>query len=222
MSAVVDKIRKLLAVTTARGATENEAAQAMAAATRLMMQHGIDKAEVTKGDVGFGDVLEMDKKYHMFAAFSAMTLMGTKVVTNGKEHIQFVGREDNVMASMVLYKAIIDQIERLYKEMLPKGMSKADRANYRRTFKEAAVARVFARCTEIVNTLTEGRGTALLVLDHRKQLASEADDFIKGALPKSKGKTVSINRHDTAGGIAGYHAGNRVKLQDEVDEETPA
>lgn len=221
MSTIIDKIRKLLSVTTARGASENEATQAMAAATRLMMQHGIDKAEVMKSNIGFGDVLEMDKKYHTFAAFSAMTLMGTKVVTS-KTTIQFVGREDNVMASMILYKAIIDQIERLYKEMLPKGISKADRANYRRTFKEAAVVRVYARCSEIVNTLTEGKGTALLVLDHRKQLQSEADDFIQGAMPNSKTKEVSINRRITAGAISGYHAGNRVKLQDEVDEKSSA
>src|SRR5688500_9369454 len=48
MSEIIDRVRKLLALAKDKGASEHEAATAMAMASRLMMQHHIDHLDDDK------------------------------------------------------------------------------------------------------------------------------------------------------------------------------
>ena len=220
MTSVKDKIRKLLALARDKSASENEVSVAMAMATKLMMDHGIEEKDV-EVSIGFGDMLEVDKRWHTFAANAAGVLLGTIPVcyrgANGLVGIKFTGRQDNVDGSVMVYEFIVEQIERLYKSALPKGMTKSDRAEFRRTFKEMCAVRVFHRAKEIVDAIAKGSDSrALVVVDHRKQLASEAQDFLnKDGRVRESSRAVRMK--PGRGSRAGYMAGDLVDLQKTVD-----
>lgn len=226
MSDITNKIRKLFALAHDKGATEAEAARAMELATRLMLEHGVSREtlEDTEDRVGHGEWgdLEGDDDWRWFCVHAATTLYGTRVVSStNKTQLYFVGRKDNIAATEMTLAWLLDQVEFLYKAALPRGMSKRDRADYRRNFKRACALRVYSRACEIVRNLQDKgteQSTALVVQDYRKTLDAEADDFIQNKLglgEGKKGRAIKLNV-SSRGTWEGYAAGGKVQLQKEV------
>lgn len=216
---ISDRIRKLLTLARDGGATEAEAARAMELATRLMLEHGISEASVNKPAVGFGGDAEFDDAWQMYCVHAACALYGTKPLIYNKRTIRFVGRADNTAATEMTYEWLKDQVELLYKAALPKGMSQAVRAEYRKSFKRACAGRVYSRACAIVAQLKDKgtpQSTALVVLDHRKQLEIEADDFIKNLAGIKQGRSRKITVKSNKGFFDGIAAGESVRLQHEV------
>lgn len=221
MDSIKDKIRKLLALANDKGATEHEAQRAMEFASALMLKHGIE-VEHRTGEVGYGDTsFDLDKRWKLMAAQAAGELYGCRVVINRRnETLQFVGRDDNVAVAEETFGWLCEQIERLYKVFLPKGMTKSDRAEYRRTFKDTCAIRVYQRCAEHVETMKANDAQAmaatgsraLVVLDHRNQLDAEINDFFAQAGVQVK-KARRVKRRVTQGTIAGMEAANQVRIQ---------
>lgn len=227
---VYDRIRKLLALGE-NNPNEHEAEQALALAQRMMLQHGIERSQLEQAAVAYGDdsIANMDS-WHLRAGWAVGELFGTRVVVfskrDGTRNLTFVGRPDNVKTSVVVALSIIQQIERLYKQRLPKGLSKADRAIYRRDFKEAAALRVFQRAYLINQQLAKeeaerkaselgtSSSTALTLVDHLKELHEEADAFLRGE--DIKQRKTSVKARVSIGGIEGAAAGEIVKLQEKV------
>lgn len=222
-NAIADKIRKLLALA-GNNPNENEAAAALERATELMMKHGIEEASLKTDTIKidyYGATVEGDHRWQGFCAQAAGRLAGAAAVfvkTRDGMMIRFAGREENCTAACNMAIYIIDQVERTYKAFLPKGLSKTERAEYRRTFKEACAARVFDRADQIVKSQSE-KGlsgvNALVVVDHRKQLLAETQEFFAQVGVRTQSKAAVI-RHGN-GSQEGYQAGNTVRLQKGVE-----
>lgn len=224
MSEIHDKIKKLLAVAEGQ-ANENESAQAMKFASMLMMRHGIDRSELgEKSVVGEGSMFDIDYKWHKAVASAAGLLYGaTPFYNHAFTAFRYVGRSENIDAAQDTLAFMLLQVEALYKHNLPKGMSKSERAEYRRSFKQACAERVYNRCQEIVEEQMRAdaagspasTSTALVVIAHREQLKVEVEDFLKTAgsiKKKSRAVSVKLNR----GHIEGTRAGNDVDLNKKV------
>lgn len=225
-SAMHDKIAALLNIgKDGSGATEHERDNAMRLAAMLMMKHNISEADVRKDDdkpkMVRGKEYEAELAWHEQCCFAVEELYALKSVWI-KDKFVFIGRLDNIDAGHQTYEFLIEQIEALYKQSLPKGMSKSERAQYRRQFKFACARRVYARAWRIAEDMRKGAqdavqgtgSTALVVIEARKQLEAEVNDFLaevtKGAKP-GKARQVAIN-YDNRGARDGHEAGNKVQL----------
>lgn len=211
MSAIVDRIKKLLALARDKGASEAEAATAMRMASELMLKHNIDEPTEEVPTVGYHQVVyeDTDKWVYWLGRAAALIYSCKEVETTrgGKRGIGFIGRPDNTEAAFTTLVWLVDQVEEQYKLHLPRGLSKGARAEFRRTFKYAAALRVVGKAQEIVkhNKLT---GKALLVIDQRK---AEADEFFKSG----GGRSIQGRSHKPGmGSMSGYAAGDSIKLNE--------
>lgn len=215
---IVDRIRKLLNLAHDKGASEHEAARALELATELMLKHGIEAKDLdNEVRIGEGSTFELDGRWHSICAQAVGVLYGT-LPLHYSTGFNFVGRQDNVEACEVTFAYIVLQVTEIYKQSLPKGLSKAERNEFRRTFKEGCALRVFHRAHEIISAF-EKRGTsectALAVIDHRKALAAEAAEFAQQHLG-AKVKTSEMVIRGSNGSQLGYAAGERVRLSREI------
>lgn len=217
---IKDKIRKLLALAEGK-ANEHESARAMEIASALMMRYGIERESLkTKFEILEGESVEVHSRWYQVAALACGMLYGCSPVGDYRwERFRFVGRAENVDAAEQTFAFVILQIERLYKLSLPKGLTQRDRAEYRRTFKQACATRVYERVAAIVSKQVdpnayEKTGTALAVIDHRRQLRDE----VKGYLTEQgvKSKNLNMKFPPSRGAVAGYMAGDKVDLNKQV------
>lgn len=220
------RIVKLLNLSRDRGASEAEAATAMTMATKMMLLHGIKEADLqtSKSVAGRSENTELDRDWQEIIAdisgklFGCLTLF-SKSAINGAPVFYYIGRPENHEAAKQTFNFLCDQVERLYKNGLPRGMSQRDRANFRRTFKFACASRIFHRGLALIEEMKRGEhtqdvagGTALVVQGYFDKLADEVDEFLvktgmnirmKKAKPRSFG----------LGTTAGHAAGNAVNLR---------
>lgn len=232
MSAMHDKIAALLNVgKDSSGATESERDNAMRLAAMLMLKHNINERDIRKGDdqprMVRGKEYEAELAWHESCVFACEELYALKGLWV-KDRFVFIGRLDNVDAGHQTYEFLIEQIEQLYKHSLPKGMSKSERAQYRRQFKFACAERVYARAHKIALEQRQGAkeaqvatgSTALVIVEARKQLDKEINDFLNDILNKSgipekdriaKGREVKL-KEDNRGAQDGFRAGDKVQL----------
>ena len=211
---IISKIRKLLALA-GNNSNDKEAAQAMEMASRLMMQHGVEEAQVKdqpKPTLGFSQGHDNMKDFHRILAEAAADLMGC--MSYWAKHtatIRFGGRPVNRQAAEELFAFMVLQVEALYKESLPKGLTQKERGQYRHTFKLAAANRVLDRAGEMVNYSygTANTGSTALVVQHRKELFEEILEFNKN---RGTAKPTKTNyKHSEAAG-AGWVAGGKVEI----------
>lgn len=226
-----DKVRALLAKTKpGSGCTEEEAATAMSLAMAMMQRHGInvsldDDAEASAPGWGPKTERENYMKWHLELAGAASLLYSCKhfiwTCEDGYK-FQFVGRPDNTDAAHTTFLWLVEQVEALYKEHLPPGLSKALRAELRRTFKYACALRIRGRAWQLLERMvTDDKlaiastgSTALVVKTHHEQLHNEADNLIK---ERPNTKTLAIRPAKSGVGTAmGFRAGDRVQLNQQV------
>lgn len=224
-SDIIERIKKLLRIgQPGSGATEEEASTAMGLAAALMLKHGLevqlddDRTPETVAGRWSGGYTEA---WHLNVASAAGYLYSCRYIVRRRlGQFQFVGREDNVEACAMTMKWLCDEVERLYKLHLPKGMTKADRAEYRRTFKWACSMRLSARAWAIMEMLRqddakalEATGSrALVVVESIDQQLKAAEDWLEREMPNAKAVVV----HPRAAGLgtlAGRDAGDTVELQ---------
>jgi hypothetical protein len=226
-----NKIRALLArAAPGSGASENEQASAMNLAAMLMTRHGIQMSieEAQEDPTGYGDLLPGEYgKWERECGNAAAYLYSCRMVYYGRgkdTQVRFVGRPDNVDAAGVTFLWLVKQVEELYKQALPRGLSKAVRAELRRTFKFACATRIRARAWRLVQTLANDDAvalpstgsTALVVKSHQEKLFGEADAFLKSQntrIAKVKSSKAGI------GTQLGFMAGDTVQLQKAVAEK---
>lgn len=226
------RIEALLRLAGDAGANENEAASAMAKAAALMAKHGIEVSLEDQEAIKRGDFVnvDLDLKWHRVISQAVAYLYPVKPIlwtnyVNGREVIgwKWVGRPDVIDVAAITMDWLCRQVERLYKECLPKGMTKSDRAEYRRTFKIACAERVFTRAyylrcalNEDDKVAMEATGQNALVLkDHFEQenakIKAEMD---KMDLSSKKARPTKVG----IGTRWGQAAGDLVKLRDDLGE----
>lgn len=210
MTTIQDKLASLLRMTEANGCTEDEAETAMRLAAGIAAKHGIDlndcrpvgsaKIKITKKT----EYKEMP--FHQaFCARAAAALHGVECVLydEGKHGFQFVGREDNIELATQTMFWLFRQIEEIYKQHLPKGLSKTERAEFRRTFKPACARRVYQRAYDIVRKMQQDDvfaqaatgSNALVVQGYFATLADEINEYYNEKLKPTPEQVERARKH---------------------------
>lgn len=154
-----DKISKLLNMTVENGCTEDEQETALRMAAGLATRAGIELDSLRMKDQTAAErkatqkTFRQEFKIHqVMAAQAASYLYGCKLYTysGGKGGIFFIGREENVELAEQTMFWLMRQVELLYKQHLPRGMTQRDRAEYRKTFKAACAKRVMDRAYQMM------------------------------------------------------------------------
>lgn len=222
LAKIRDRIKKMLALGNDKSATEAEAASALDMAAALMARYNIQidaSTNLADKEVIRGRWISHEHLFHRLCGNAAAFLYNCQVITSGPQSFQFVGRTHNIDAAYDTYQYIVEQVEHLYKVNLPKGMSKSDRANYRRTFKFACAGRVYHRASEIVSSYKQSSNAqsmekigsnVLVVVESLKQQLEEVSNFMGSIDGLRPGKPV---RHKFGSGSgAGNRAGDKVNL----------
>lgn len=226
MSDIHDKIRALLNTANDVRGNDNERANAERIASMLMMRHGIAKDELgEKATVIDGNKFEIAYKWYRFAASAAADLYGVKpfYTTGGPVLLcRFIGRPENIEAAQDTLAFYLLQVEALYKAHLPKGLSKKERSDYRKTFKDQCAYRIYQRVEAIVAEQTQAHegvshATALVVIEHREQLKIEADDHISKMSGVRQMKAISVSAKSSNAYHAGRKAGDTIDLNRKVN-----
>lgn len=188
------KISKLLNMTVENGCTEDEQESAMRMAAGLATRLGIELDSVRATEPTAAQrkavkkaVNQEFKVHQVLAAQAAAALYGCKLYTydHGKGGLFFVGREENVeMAEQTMFW-LMRQVELLYKQNLPRGLTQAVRAQYRKTFKAACAHRVAERAYALMEEMKRNDQAAqaatgknaLVVQDYFKTLEQEIADY---------------------------------------------
>jgi hypothetical protein len=225
-----EKIRAMLAkAKPGSGATEEEAASAMAMAMTLMAKFGI-QVSLEEGEdqhSTWGGPTERNNymMWHNECAGAAAVIYSCRhfIWTTDKGYqFEFVGRPDNIEAAKMTFLWLTDQVEALYKEALPPGLSKSTRAELRRTFKYACAIRIRGRAWKMMESLRNDDtlaiaatgSTALVIVKHDDALKAEADSLIA---EKSNGRTLTVRpRKAGVGTLLGFQAGDRVELNKQL------
>ncbi len=223
---VMDRIRKLFRLARDKGASEAEAASALAMAQAMMLKYNIDhvdesaeaKSRVRVGpwmNAPYGEKWEITISQacaQLYSARSAQRPFG------GKKQVQFIATPENIEACETTYLWVHEQVESLYttalklfheqnRDRLDKHEYTRLRGEFKKTFKEACAMRIYKRAKEIMaisrNEIPESM--ALVVIDNA---LAEADELISGY---KKGRSMSF-RHGFGTG-AGQSAGNQINLQ---------
>lgn len=218
---IIDRIKKLLRLAEDEGATEGEAAAALAKATELMTIYGIERAACADRpgtiELVVGERSPLKKQWHLRCAEAAGLLFNVRVLqyrSFGKSYA-FVGREENVRVAELTTEYIIAQICTMLKQVQPADPDA--RTKFRKDFNTAAM-RCITRAYRITQEQREkgvSGSTALVVVGYRDQCASEIEEWMKKQGVRETKQRVAP-RKLTAGTIAGALAGDRVRLQEVV------
>lgn len=190
------KITKLLNMTVENGCSEDEQETAMAMAASIATRLGIDleaqrQKEATPAQrKAIKKAVNQEFKIHQVLAFqAAAALYGCDLYTydGGKGGLYFIGREENVELAEQTAFWLMRQVELLYKEHLPRGLTQSVRAQYRKTFKAACAHRVAQRAQTLMREMKQNDGraqeatgqNALVVQGYFDQLKKENEDYFK-------------------------------------------
>jgi len=223
-SEVIDKVKKLLALSEDRAATQAEAETAMSMAAALMAKYNIDQAAIrghSPSDVNAKVIWETRRKelYKYWCVNAAAILNGCTswwaIRSIGTSYI-ICGPQESREAAELMANYLLRQIEKMYKSYLPKGLSVSDRAQYRRTFKYQCAVTLVRRAEDIVRKLKEDgmpeqQCTALVVAHHFDQQLAEIADWMG-----DQGYDIEIyeTSHKIGSGtMDGSKAGKQIKIQ---------
>lgn len=190
------KIAKLMNMTVENGCSEDEQETAMSMAAGIAARLGIELstvqaagAEPTKRKASKKAFSQAWKDHQVMAFQAAGKLYGCDFYTysGGKGGCYFIGRDENIELAEQTAFWLMRQVELLYKQYLPRGLSQSVRANYRKTFKAACAYRVLQRAEELMyemrsNDATAQKttgSTALVVQGYFQTLAQENADYYK-------------------------------------------
>ncbi len=220
-SDIINKIKKLLALAGDKGATEDEAATALRMAQGLMLKHRIEESALAQHSPALAKMLHKSiplQKHELLLVSAAAVLFGCTVLVydKGKAGYAFFGRPDNCEAATETLSFLCSQVERLYKSDLKSGMTKAARAEYRKTYKWACSARVEARARALVTNpqaMAQSIGsTALVVRSHYEKLLQEAKEIMPTC------SSMKLKGSYGSGTNQGTSAGDNVRLRKEIGQ----
>lgn len=187
-----DRIAKLLNMTTANGCTEDEAETALRMAAGIAVREGIDldscrAKDAPKIKAKMKAHIQAWKPHQTLCAQAAAELFGIEcnAYNLGANGFSFVGREELIEMAEDTMFWLFRQVEELYKIALPKGLSKTERGEFRKTFKAACALRVWERSVRLMNQMRRDDKAAqaatghnaLVVQGHFDQLKAEVDEY---------------------------------------------
>lgn len=187
-----EKLKKLMNMTVENGCTEDEQESAMRMAAGLAARAGIESeleslrttgSQPATGKAIKKTVRQEFKIHQVLAAQAAAELYGCDLFLydKGRGGLLFVGREENVESAETTMFWLMRQVELLYKQNLPRGLTQSARAEYRKTFKAACAHRVWDRARDLMMEMRSNERAAqaatgqnaLVVQGYFKQLHLE-------------------------------------------------
>lgn len=171
---VLNKVRKLLRMTTERGCTEAEARQAAAMAQRLLIAHRLDQAaldvtdrEMPQDPQVWADPLDASCRtrvspWRSRLAGAVARANGCAVYYSGGQ-IRIVGTPDNVTATRYIYDFCAREIDRLAKQY--SGNGRTWLASWR-VGAATGVTEVLREARDNARQEAASAGVALLVIDN--------------------------------------------------------
>lgn len=222
---IVRKIQKLLAVANDSRGNEHVAANALTLAQKLMLEHNIsehDLGQFVESEIKRGAwVPAPDRKWALMLAQAVATMYTCRVLMSSGTtgFYRFAGRQLNVQVAEMTLPWLVEQVELFYQEGLRvvtarngRTLTKRQRAEFRRCFKEACALRVWQRAAEIIAKMrNEIPGhKALVVIDNA---LGQIDESLKDV---EKGKNLEPIKAGL-GSAMGVLAAERVQLQRQVN-----
>jgi hypothetical protein len=217
MDDVKAKIRKLLAL--GQSPNEHEAAIAMSKAAELMMRYNLEQTDLgEQSSMTDGDLLDNDeRRFHRPIASAIAATCGCVCYYTTRElaAFRFIGKPMNVETATAMYRFVIEQLDGIYKSHLPKGMSKTERAQWRREFRVGIARGVVHRIMSINASVSAQPGKNALVV-HKDQDLKEAMDHMMNTRQAAPLDTSMPVVRPTAGSMQGILASEQVRIQNEI------
>lgn len=224
---IKSRIAKLLRLANDKGASEAEAANAMAKASQLMKEYSISQAEAVDTSQGlkveWGQYQPAHNKQNwcLTVLAAVQQLYDVRYVrTTRTRSYRFAGTPDAIEAAEQTYLWLIDQVNQIYKTHLKAfngTMTYEERCDYRESFKAACALRLYQRACEIKANLTRTipNHKALVVVENK------IAEGIQGLFEEAKIKTGRALKVATGRGTrSGFAAGNGVQLQRSAEAST--
>lgn len=236
---MIDKIKKLLAL--ASSANEHEAALAAEKAQALLAEHNLTMSDVGDDESGteimLDSILESDSRpwRRSLAAATAKLYFCSYFFTFKKKYTlsrqcgyirydvhSFVGAAHNVEVAKMMFKYLIDTIERLAIDG-SKSYPMKERGAYQTSFRGACAGRVSHRLFEKWQAVTKKQGPQ--ASGGLPALYDQTDALLKAFMDQMFGDSLKTKKSDTkcthAGGITdGIKAGNNVGLDGQIGGAT--
>jgi hypothetical protein len=216
---ILNRVKKLLALTIDRGATPEEAASASAKAQALLFEHNLSMAQVDTHELG--DPIEQIENIDVTMQANNRTIGWKKallysvarhnfcsgVYTPGTTIMHVIGKRSNVQVVEYLAASIGQEIERLSKAAAASLLS--GKAAFISSFCNGAVSTIVERLKEQkrVNESASVACTALVV-----QSKGELDKAIKGFYPHLSHRRRSYSIGNSSGYAAGQSAGRSIGI----------
>jgi hypothetical protein len=227
-SHIIEKIRKLRALTERRGATEEEALAAQQRMFALLTRYNLELSQIPEGEPTKPDTtIESETterpsnvwKQYLHTAVAKLNF--TECFTLGG-HIYVIGTKANRIATMEMASYLIATVERLANESAAE-VPGDERRRYRHSFAEGCAARIYERLEALQAEAAAGRMKAAdpnsllpALADLYQTSKARVDDFITNHFGKLSYRTHRVNGGHGGGYIAGYSAGDQVGLHRQV------
>jgi hypothetical protein len=216
-TAIITKVKKLIALGTNEGATEGERDNAMRMAHGLLAKHNLSMVDVKDNDVSCVKVENdyYDERWcaivsnYVAKLFFCFCYSQKSQKTKTKATFCIIGKEANATTAVLITNYVLKSIQ---KERI--------KGNYGRSFSNGAAQRIAYRVNEIINKVDESEfssSQALAVINLHKTEIEEAMDFVKKQCGVS---LVAAKRKDTKQNLnefmAGVNYGNGISLNNQI------
>ena len=227
-SDIIEKIKKLLEINRANGATEAEEAAAMERASVLMTKYQIEEFQLSgtikTKNMKSSDIL--DDKSFAFSQFRCAVgeFFGVLSLFSNTTY-GFYGAQDNVQLAKEMTKRSIASLSLAFTEYLcsdeyRKNRKQSGRKEVKNSFHDGFYIKIAARLEKLVDdraaATKKATGTDLVVLNEENLGNAYADDF---GYKLKTGRTRKQRETDPHAFFAGMEKGDEFRILDEVSHE---
>lgn len=241
---LLDRIRKLMALSTSPN--ENEAAAAMAKAQAMLIEHNLSMAEVALEATPDDDII-IDKleektdsvpwarrlamgvanlyfcKYFFTYAYDSRG-PGSKPGSYKRRDIHsFVGAGHNTAVAKLMFVYLMQAVDRLARDGA-KSVPSYEKSKYTTSFKAACAGRLSARISERIaaakaGTLKTETGSTLPAVIY-DDLLKKAQEFMESKFPDMRTTKIRVTQSHFKGVNDGRAAGNSISLDGQLTDNS--
>ncbi len=225
---IIEKIRKLRALTERRGATEEEAFAAQQRMFALLAKYNLELSQIPDGEPTKPDTTidsetaERPSNVWKQYLYTAVANLNFTECFTLRGHLYVIGTKANRIATMEMASYLIATVERLAHESAAE-VPGDERRRYRHSFAEGCAARIYERLEALQAEAAAGRMKAAdpnsllpALADLYQTSKARVDDFITNHFGKLSYRTHRASGGHGGGYIAGYGAGDKVGLHRQV------
>ena len=223
-ASIIEKIRKLRAITERRGATEGEALAAEQRMFRLLAKYNLEISQIPDDEPTERDTRieseSADRPSSVWKQFlyTAVANLNFSECFTWRQHIIVVGTRANRIATLEMASYLMETVERLANKEAAE-IPGDERRHFRHSYAEGCAMRIYGRLEQMRLEAQAGRMKAedpnsLLpaLADVYQTNRARVDDFIADHFGKVYRRTHYTSGGHDGGYILGYNAGGKVGL----------